>query len=226
MSDLHGCLEEFDAMLETIEFSKEDELYIIGDVIDRGPQSIALLKKIMGMKNVTMLLGNHEDMMLKALDSGDFFHWNANRGMVTYAQYLELPISEQKGIVKFLEKAPLCLDLEVGGRKFHLVHACPSIDDENDSHTMLWSRPERDRVFFEDKIVIIGHTPTCYVSDDRCLMIYRGENLIYIDCGCFFSGVLGCIRLDDLNEFYVIPKDCEVIECDEKQETEQDNENE
>ena len=36
ISDLHGCLKEFEAMLEKIEFSEYDEMYIAGDVCDRG----------------------------------------------------------------------------------------------------------------------------------------------------------------------------------------------
>ena len=37
MSDLHGCYEKYRAMLETIRFAEEDALYVLGDVLDRGP---------------------------------------------------------------------------------------------------------------------------------------------------------------------------------------------
>jgi len=44
MSDLHGKYEKFLQMLDTIHFSDDDDLYILGDVVDRGPQSVELLR--------------------------------------------------------------------------------------------------------------------------------------------------------------------------------------
>ena len=67
MGDIHGEADRFHAMLEKICFSEEDTLILLGDVIDRGPDGIALLLEIMEMPNVIMLLGNHEYMMLQYL---------------------------------------------------------------------------------------------------------------------------------------------------------------
>ncbi len=47
MSDIHGEADRFHAMLEKIHFSDDDTLYILGDVIDRGPDGISLLREIM-----------------------------------------------------------------------------------------------------------------------------------------------------------------------------------
>ena len=46
MADIHGELDWFEAMLEQISFSSRDHLYILGDVIDRGPHGVDLLKQI------------------------------------------------------------------------------------------------------------------------------------------------------------------------------------
>ena len=54
-SDIHGCYEELIELLQLIHFSEKDFLYIIGDAIDRGTESIKTLKKIMSMKNVELL---------------------------------------------------------------------------------------------------------------------------------------------------------------------------
>lgn len=212
MSDLHGCLEEFEAMLDMIEFSDEDKLYVIGDVVDRGPKSMDLLKRIMGMKNAVMLLGNHEQMMIKAIASGDFAHWNLNRGEETYKQFISQPVPMQAEMIKYILRAPSHIDIDVGERKFHLVHACPDPREEPDMHVMLWERPERDRLFFDDKTAIVGHTPTCMLNEDGSPLICHGKNVVYIDCGCFFTGVLGCLRLDDMEEFYVMPETCNIDE--------------
>ena len=46
ISDMHGRFEEFKQMLELIDFSSSDTLYILGDVIDRGPDPIEMLSFI------------------------------------------------------------------------------------------------------------------------------------------------------------------------------------
>ena len=69
MGDIHGEADRFHAMLKKIQFSADDILILLGDVIDRGPDGIALLLEIMEMPNVIMLLGNHEYMMLQYLGS-------------------------------------------------------------------------------------------------------------------------------------------------------------
>ena len=66
MSDIHGELDRFKAMLDLINFSSDDTLYIIGDVIDRHPGGVEILKIIKDTPNMFMLLGNHEQMCLEA----------------------------------------------------------------------------------------------------------------------------------------------------------------
>ena len=67
MSDIHGELDRFKAMLDLINFSSDDTLYIIGDVIDRHPGGVEILKIIKDTPNMFMLLGNHEQMCLDTL---------------------------------------------------------------------------------------------------------------------------------------------------------------
>ena len=68
MSDIHGNRRRFDSIMDQIQLQPEDKLYVIGDVIDRHPDGISILLQLMEMPNVTMLLGNHEFMMLNAID--------------------------------------------------------------------------------------------------------------------------------------------------------------
>ena len=67
MSDIHGCGNMYHEMLRKIQFCDSDHLYILGDAIDRGPDGISILEDILRRKNVTMLLGNYEHMMLDAI---------------------------------------------------------------------------------------------------------------------------------------------------------------
>ena len=67
LSDIHGNMPNFKSILKQIDLQPEDTLYILGDVIDRYPEGIRILRMIMAMPNAKMLLGNHEYMMLKAI---------------------------------------------------------------------------------------------------------------------------------------------------------------
>ena len=60
MSDLHGCYDKYIKMLEKINFSDSDTLYILGDIVDRGPDGIKILLDIYNRKNVIALRGNHD----------------------------------------------------------------------------------------------------------------------------------------------------------------------
>ena len=67
MSDIHGQKRRFDSVMRQIGLRAEDTLYVLGDVIDRNPDGIGILRRIMAMPNARMLLGNHELMMMNAL---------------------------------------------------------------------------------------------------------------------------------------------------------------
>ena len=92
VSDIHGELDKLERMMELIRFSDADHLYIIGDVIDRGVMGVDILRLIMAAPNMTMLLGNHEQMCLDTLGPKNEFGardlWRQNGGMPTYRELL------------------------------------------------------------------------------------------------------------------------------------------
>ena len=47
MSDIHGQYELFRNLMEQIPLGKDDTLYVLGDVVDRGPDSMKILKYMM-----------------------------------------------------------------------------------------------------------------------------------------------------------------------------------
>lgn len=139
MSDLHGLYDRYLKMLEKIDFQAEDTLYILGDVIDRGPDGIRLLQDFMQRDNVVLLLGNHEDMMLEVVTMEEFsgeayerrmYHWSQNGGDVTaHAFFQGLNYKEQAKLIAYLEDCPLMQpNVMVEGKRYYLVHACPDLE--------------------------------------------------------------------------------------------------
>ena len=210
IADIHGEYDRFLAMLEKIDFSDNDTLYILGDVIDRGPQGVECLLAIMERPNVKMILGNHEHMCLATLglnsEVGARQLWQENGGNVTRSSLLYGSGKECRGkILRFLQDLPDHVDLEVGDNAFHLVHGYPA----KDKNRRIWDRPSADEVEpVAGTIVIVGHTPTVYLNGDdgKPFRIWHGNGIIDIDCGCGNKTELrrlACLRLDDMQEFYV-----------------------
>ena len=67
MSDLHGEYGKFRTMLNKIHFCDDDVLFVLGDVVDRGPEPVKLLLDLSMRPNVFPLMGNHELMALDVL---------------------------------------------------------------------------------------------------------------------------------------------------------------
>ncbi|WP_286077043.1 metallophosphoesterase family protein [Thomasclavelia cocleata] len=217
--DIHGCFDKFMKLLKKIKFSEKDNLYIIGDVIDRGPKPIETLQYIMKQPNIYMTLGNHEDMMLIYLNEPDDFNkriWFQNGGNITYDSFIELNEIDRKEIVKYLSELPLYF---IKNKKI-LVHAgieplkidtTKSIEENMKLQTkddLVWIRDEFifSKTNLSSHIVIFGHTPVIHINGRIPMKIWHDKDKIGIDCGAVFSfydGKLACIRLDDMKEFYI-----------------------
>ena len=137
MSDLHGQYNAFIKMLELIKFADEDELYILGDIIDRGPNPLEIYDFIKDKPNIHMLMGNHELMMMEYYDDkprswfnpreDDYRLWMQNGGKVTEDAINAREKDEQEQIKEFFKNLEYYKLLEVDGEKFILSHARPTI---------------------------------------------------------------------------------------------------
>lgn len=67
ISDIHGNYDAYMEILKKIHFSDEDMLYVLGDILDRGPNPIKVILDLMKRYNVVCLAGNHEYMALECL---------------------------------------------------------------------------------------------------------------------------------------------------------------
>ena len=208
-ADVHGEADRFHKMLETIEFSENDTLYIIGDVIDRGRDGVDLLFEIMSAPNMRMIRGNHEQMLYDCLgpNAEPFARqlWMQNGGSQTRRELLyHLSPEERREVLRFIREIPTEMTVSIGGSEYLLVHGYPHQTEE----CRLWDRVEKDSRF-ADPYVIVGHTPTPYLTGvfDEPYKIFRGDGFCCIDCGCGNLENkyrrLACLRLDDMEEFYV-----------------------
>lgn len=209
VSDIHGDIDRFEALLEKIAFSDTDTLYVLGDVIDRGTHGVEVLRRVKDTPNMVMLMGNHERMCLDALGMQYVYGakelWTQNGGNPTYRDLVyRCTAVERAGLLRFIDKLPTSLEIEVNGRRFYLVHGYPG-----NLHSRLWGRPTPgDPAPLRNCTAIVGHTPTCFLNknfDDPC-SVWFGSGVVCIDCGCGQNSPisrLAALRLDDMRVYYV-----------------------
>ena len=185
-SDIHGQYSLYRKMLEGIKFSDNDELYLLGDLIDRGPESDKLLLDVMSHDNVSCLVGNHE-LLMYAHYSGDkendYWFYSGNGGKTTKHQLNQLTAQQNHDIEDYLfNNTYLQVELELNNQKYLLSHSYfvkdhGTIKDwkefyndpyfyNNDALKTVWYSPWRHseympkRFYNEDeRIHIIGHVP-------------------------------------------------------------------
>lgn len=229
MSDLHGHYDAYIKMLEKIDFKESDMLYILGDVLDRGPNPIKIILDLMERPNIEVIAGNHcamaceclaflmKEITEKSVEKlntemvGKLLDWQQNGAASTIEEFHKCDKSMQREIVEFISEFELYDEVEVNGCTYILVHAGLGNFEpdkeiwEYELDELVWERPDYDSIYFKDKFVVSGHTPTMAIeSNPRPGFIYKANNHIAIDCGCSFpGGRLGCIRLEDMKEFYV-----------------------
>lgn len=224
MSDIHGAFGALKDMLGIIDFSERDMLYIIGDVVDRGPDGVEILRFVMDTENIKMILGNHEDMCLHFFepDADEVLirRWNRNGNYTTLTGFDRLTAEEKEAVLGFVRDLPSQVRVTVNGTDYILVYGFPGQTD----HERVWNRPKIDDIpeLKENEKLIIGHTPVCeYVcpGTDEDMYVYsraltekgdhfrilHAEGFTDIDC-CVGYGMsaarLACLRLDDGREFY------------------------
>ncbi len=225
VSDIHGNYDKFKLLLEKISFSDSDVMYILGDVVDYGEQSIELIEDISMRSNVLPVVGDHDyralrllmalDKMLRDGDMPDgetlalMTEWISEGGQKTMTDFKALDEDRREGVLDYLSDMALYEEVEVKGQKYLLVHAGiadfdPSLDLEDCMPEDFISEPiDTAHEYFDDKIVIAGHIPTSNIEGADKGMIFYGEGSILIDCGAAFGESLGCLCLENGKEYYV-----------------------
>ena len=228
MSDLHGRYEQYKKMLDTIGFSNEDELYVLGDVADRGPDPIGILTDMSMRPNVYPILGYHDYMAAYLLsrlsaeiteenaeshltpeDISALAGWLTDGGDTTLAGFRRLSPDMREGVLEYLQEFTPYEELTVGDRRFLLVHGGLADFDparplwEYDVYTLITEHTDYTRRYFPDRYLVTGHVPTGLIDPRFSGRIFHGNGHIALDCGNGWGGALGCLRLEDMAEFYV-----------------------
>lgn len=228
ISDIHGEFDLFERLLVKASYTpEEDQLILLGDYVDRGPNAKKVLEKVIQLKaeGALVLKGNHEDMMIKALTTNDEHAWKnwtyRNGGSLTLQSYgfneddyiiqqdveFTNPYLQSKALkkhVQFIET----LDHVIEWEDYIFVHA--GVDPETqlkdtDPYIFMWIRENFHKFYNGQKTIIFGHTPTKYLhAKKNSNDVFFGNNrIIGIDGAAAYGGQLNCLQLPEMKVFTV-----------------------
>lgn len=192
IGDIHGCSATLRRLVDgTLRPLPGDRIYLLGDLIDRGPDSKGVLDYIFELRrsglSVSGIRGNHEEMFLQAVNDRYYLNlWTANGGRATLKSFqADGPGDIPRLYRDFLDSLPLYILLD----DFVLVHAGLNFDPPNpfdDTSAMLWTRSSYvNRQRIDGRRLICGHTPVPRIELEESLRC----NKIMLDNGCVFGGL-------------------------------------
>ncbi|WNJ20675.1 metallophosphoesterase family protein [Pontibacter sp. G13] len=220
ISDIHGCNKTLRTLLERrLEITPKDELYLLGDLVDRGPDSKGVIDYIIQLKEagyqVNCLKGNHEEMMVQAArNSRETAMWLYNGGKETLQSFnIEDPGQISDKYLDFVDSLPFFYEVD----EYILVHAGLNFIPEEsngkkekagflwnmhnplkDLDAMMWIRwwyEDIDWSWLKDRVIIHGHTPMEADEIWDMLDVLEEDQVLDIDNGCFAKYMDGLGKL-------------------------------
>ena len=193
ISDVHGNLEELKSLLEKVNYEENDFLVVIGDLCEKGPNSLGVVRFLRGLSeentNVNVVLGNCDDIYEAVCQKNEevieYLCWrkesivNEWLNTLNYEVHKEtsceeiielLENSSYKEDIAFLNSLPIAIETD----DFIFVHA--GIEDSENWHDssmdFMYSAPK----FYESshqssKVVIVGHYPVCAYDSNQALNV-------------------------------------------------------
>jgi serine/threonine protein phosphatase 1 len=224
IGDVHGHYDGLMNLIEAIAPTDLDQIYFLGDLIDRGPKSSQVVTFVKNSR-YRCLMGNHEEMMLKAMPNGkvDQAAWQAwlySGGKETIESYRDTGIMPYEDL-EWMSKLPSYFDLG----DVWLVHAGVNPEKPINKQTnreFCWIRKEFHQIkkpFFQDKLIITGHTITFTFNGVQPGELVQGQGWLDIDTSAYhhLSGWLTGLDLDNrlAHQVNVFTEEQRVLPLDE-----------
>ena len=209
IGDIHGCAATLRLLVDGVLRPRPaDRIYLLGDLIDRGPDSRGALDFVFELLgrglSVASIRGNHEEMLMQAGYDHHYLElWIANGGLATLASFqADGPGDIPRRYRDFLGSLPPFILLD----DFILVHAGLNFDVQHpltDTNAMLWTRSSFvDRQRIGGRRLVCGHTPVTLTRLQGSL----NSSKIMLDNGCVFGGLpetgnLAALELESMTLF-------------------------
>jgi len=198
IGDIHGCRTALSRLIREVRVDSQDRLVFLGDYIDRGPGSRAVLERLLclqGECSAVFLRGNHEVMILESRDDPLKANlWQSYGGLDTLRSYNAESREDWCSAIpdshwRLLERTRPCFETSTA----LFVHACvdPDLNLNNQPDRFLyWEFFDGIQPHKSGKRIICGHTP------QRSGLIKNLGFAVCIDTGPASGGWLTCLDTD------------------------------
>lgn len=188
IGDVHGHYDTLMSLLDAIAPTSDDDIYFLGDLIDRGPKSAEVVDFVID-NHYKCILGNHEQMLLDTLATDKISShllqsWLYSGGYHTLVSYNHHVSPDH---IDWMKKLPLYLDLGDIWLVHAGIHPHRPIEDQC-AQQFCWIRDDFHQMthpYFEDKLIITGHTITFTFPGIKPGQLVSGAGWLDIDTGAY-----------------------------------------
>ncbi len=188
IGDVHGCLEEYDALVAQFAPAPDDCIAHVGDLIARGPDSIGVIRSARA-RGAVVVRGNHEERLLRWRKTPD--------EIKMHPTHLEVARALSNEEWDWLDATPLWRDFPAHGVRVLHAGVEPSISDFSfqNSHTLMNIRttgqpPELwAKSYAAEPHIIFGHHAAAGLQ--------LHAHATGLDTGCVYGGALTGLVLND-----------------------------
>lgn len=225
-SNLYGRMDKFEKLIKKINLKDSDILYILGNIVDFGENSIELVNELSAQYNVYTVLGEHDYkayLLLSEFDriireggapsvnfSKEMIEWSQNGGQSTLEAFKDADADEKEGFLDYLSDLPVFEEVTLkNGKEFVLT--CRGIDNF-DKNTDLYDYELDDfmngyldieKTYFDNKTMVVGYVDYEHTPAGRAGKVNAKNNNIALACDMSENDDVVCVCLETNEEYYV-----------------------
>ena len=226
VSNLYGRFDKYEKLIKKINFKESDVLYILGNVVDFGEDSIKLVNELSAQYNIYTVLGEHDYkayVLLSEFDrilgegcapsanfSKEMIEWAQNGGQSTLEAFKDADADEKEGFLDYLSDLPVFEEVALkNGKEFVLT--CRGIDnfDKNadlydyELDSFINGYLDIEKTYFNDKTMVVGYLDYEHTPAGRAGKIAAKNNNIALACDMSENDDVVCVCLETNDEYYV-----------------------
>lgn len=226
VSNLYGRLDKFEKLVNKINLKDSDVLYVLGNIVDFGEQSIELINDLSTRYNVYSVLGEHDYkayLLLSEFDrilreggapsvsfSKEMIAWAQNGGQATLEAFQKADADSKEGFLDYLSDLPVFEEVTLkNGKEFILT--CRGIDnfDKNidlydyELDDFMNGYLDIEKTYFTDKTMVVGYLDYEHTPAGRAGKINAKNNNIALACDMSENDDVVCVCLETNDEYYV-----------------------
>ncbi len=226
VSNLYGRLEKLEKLIKKINLKDSDLLYVLGNIVDYGTESIELVTDLSTRYNVYSVLGEHDYkayLLLSEFDrilreggapsvsfSRDMIAWAQNGGQETLEAFKSADADTKEGFLDYLSDLPVFEEVTLkNGKEFVLT--CRGIDnfDKNidlydyELDDFMNGYLDIEKTYFNDRTMVVGYIDYEHTPAGRAGKVTAKNNNIALACDMSENDDVVCICLETNDEYYV-----------------------